>query len=490
MGFQLVRWSMDRATFVLFLSAALLQAPAFRFEPVQPELFGLGGSFTNAWADIDNDGDPDLFVGFGGTPNRLYRNDNGTFTDIAAAAGVADARATRAVAWGDFDADGDPDLLVGFTPGETSLLKLYRSDGGKFVDATADTGLTITTGAVRQASWVDTDADGDLDLFVAFRDRPNMFFRNTGNRFEDVAATIGLADTRRSVGGVWLDIDDDADLDLVVANMDGDANGLFRNDNGKFTDVAESAGIAWGGRAPKDAANGSVRVCAADVDLDGRLDLFFANYGPNGLFLNRGQGVFEDVSKAWGVAIDGRYDTCAFADVDHDGRTDLYVNGTYTANKQFPDYLFRNTGTSFQDLTPDNVRALAADHGVAWADADGDGDLDLALTGVRPDGMHSLLRNGFTGAGRSIQVRVLDGRGRATRAGATVRAYSADTRRLLGVGFVDSGSGYDAQNDLPVHVGIGTTEPVNVEVVFPGAGKKLTSIARAIPGRTFTVPVK
>ncbi|HEY3188403.1 MAG TPA: VCBS repeat-containing protein, partial [Solirubrobacteraceae bacterium] len=59
-----------------------------------------------------------------------------------------------------------------------------------------------------------------------------------------------------------------------------------------------------------------IRPCAADVDGDGRFDLFMANYGPNGLFLNRGGGRFEDVSAAWGVAIDGRYDTCAFGDFD------------------------------------------------------------------------------------------------------------------------------------------------------------------------------
>src|SRR5207253_2750823 len=95
--------------------------------------------------------------------------------DVAAAVGVADARPTRAAAWGDWDGDGDPDLLVGFAPGAAGpVLKLYRNDRGRFVDATADAGLAVAGGAVRQPAWVDVDGDGDVDLFVAFRDRPNM----------------------------------------------------------------------------------------------------------------------------------------------------------------------------------------------------------------------------------------------------------------------------------------------------------------------------
>src|SRR5687767_976419 len=91
--------------------AATLAAQSPRFELAQQDLFAAGGSFVNAWADYDGDGDLDLFVGFDGTPNRLYRNDSGRFTDAAAAAGVADARPTRAAAWGDADGDGDADLL-------------------------------------------------------------------------------------------------------------------------------------------------------------------------------------------------------------------------------------------------------------------------------------------------------------------------------------------------------------------------------------------
>src|SRR4029453_16283220 len=106
------------------------------------------------------------------------------------------------------DADGDPDLLLGFTPSQgASVLKLYRNNGGAFADATSDAGLVVAAGAVRQPVWIDFDGDGDLDLFVAFRDRANAMYRNTGGLFADVAAEVGLADSRKTVGAVWFDFD-------------------------------------------------------------------------------------------------------------------------------------------------------------------------------------------------------------------------------------------------------------------------------------------
>ena len=181
-----------------------------------------------------------------------------------------------------------------------------------------------------------------------------------------------------------------------------------------------------------------------------------ANYGPLGFFTNRGGGRFDDRAAASGLAVDSRYDACAPADVDHDGRLDLYVNGTVTGGTSYKDALYRNTGQTFVDVTPANLRALEADHGVQWADVDADGDLDLALTGSRPDGMHLVMRNLLRAAdaGRSLQVRALDASGRATLAGAEVRVFAAGTSRLLGLRLVDAGSGYDAQSDLPVHVGL------------------------------------
>jgi hypothetical protein len=454
-----------------------------RFESMQRDLFGTGTTLTNAFADYDGDGDLDLYVGFNGVANRLYRNDNGTFSDVASSAGVADARPTRSVAWADFDNDNDPDILLGFAPGPASVLKLYRNDQGRFTDVTSAAGLARDSGGVRQFSWIDIDNDNDLDLFVAFRDRPNAMYRNDGGRFTDIAAEIGLADPRRSVGALWFDYEEDGDLDLYVANQDGDANGLFRNEGGRFTDVAQQAGVAWGGRMPNDPTNGTVRPCAADVDGDGHLDLFAANYGRNGLMLYRGQGRFEDVSAAWGIDQDARYDACGFSDFDHDGRIDLYVNGTVTGGITYRDVLYRNTGMRFIEVTPDSIASQQADHGVQWADVDGDGDEDLSLTGQRPDGMHLIFRNQRSTPNHWVSVQVLDTQGHATRAGAEVRIYQAGTRRLIAMRLVDTGSGYNAQNDMPVLIGLPNAGAVDVEVTWPANGRRAVKTVRSVrPG--------
>lgn len=444
-----------------------------RFAPVQPELFGAGGALTDAWADIDGDGDPDRFVGFNGAPARLYRNDRTQgFVDVAPALGLALERSIRSAAWGDFDGDGDPDLFLGFA-GDGPVTGLFRNDGVEgFVGVTAQAGLEVTEGATRQASWIDFDEDGDLDLFLAFRDRLNALFRNDGpDGFTDVAGQVGLLDPGRSVGAVWFDRGDGG-LDLVVANMDGDANSLWiRSDTG-FT-LIEDPVVLGGGRALGDEAQGSVRPCAVDYDNDGDLDLSFANYGTNGLLVTGSGGSFEDHAPGVGLAVDSRFDTCAWADFDHDGLLDLYLNGTVTGGVQYRDWLLRREGgTGFVDVTPPELLDLNADHGATWVDFDLDGDLDLALTGVADDGMHYLMENLLRPefVWHSLQVRVLDQDGNATHPGAEVRVLVSGTDRILGTRLVDTGSGYDSQSDLPVHFGLPGGQPVDVEVTVLGQG--------------------
>ncbi len=437
------------------------------FELVQEDVFGAPNSYTNAIADYDNDGDLDIFVGFSGQPNRLYRNDGGIFTDVAALVGVADNDATRAAAWGDYNGDGHLDLFVGFASREGSWNRLYENDGDgrSFTDVTEAAGIGIT-GSFRQVSWVDFDNDGDVDLFLGLRDKPNVLFRNDDGRFTDVAASMGLDDPRHTVGAAWFDFDKDGDLDLVVANMDGDANGLFRNDGARFVDVAAEAGLDNGGRALGFPAYGSVRPVLGDFDNDGNIDVFMANYGPNGLFRNLGDGTFENVAPRMGVAIDSRYDTATWGDYDNDGRLDLYVNGTVGGGNNYRDYLFHNDGDHFTDVTPAVIGDQQSDHGAQWADMDGDGDLDLLLTGGSAAGMHYLLINSQADerARRSLQVLVLDADGHYTRAGAEVRLFDAASGALLGTNIVDTGSGYNSQNAMPVHFGLASDALVDVEI--------------------------
>jgi hypothetical protein len=461
-----------------------------QFVPVQPELFGEGGTLTDAWADFDGDGDPDRFVGFNGSRSRLYRNDRERgFVDVAEVMGMVIERAVRTSAWGDFDGDGDPDLLLGFA-GDAPVTALFRNDGSSgFEDVAATVGLELMEGTTRQASWVDFDGDGDLDLFLALRDRANLLLRNEGSAgFTNVTASAGIGDPRRTVGAVWLDMDQDGDLDLVTANMNGDANGLWRNDGGAFVDVAADSPVASGGRALGDNAQGSVRVCAVDAFTDGTFDLFFANYGSNALLRSVEPGVWVESSSPESLGVESRFDTCVWGDFDNDGTTDLYVNGTVGGGVHYRDYLFRREGgPNFVDVTPPALLELNASHGATWVDFDLDGDLDLALAGSAADGMHHLMENRLSEdrARESLQGRVLDAEGRATRPGAEVRVYAAGTDTLLGTGLVDTGSGYDAQSDLPVHFGLLGVPVVDVAVTVVGSGGRRTGFVRGVDPATY-----
>jgi len=177
----------------------LAQTAGPQFELVQPDLFAVAGGQPNCWADFNNDGHLDLFVGFkDAIANRLYRYDGARFADAAGDLGLADPTDTRAAAWGDFDAVGHLDLYVGFTRRSGAANKLYRNegDGKHFTEIGHELGVDVK-GETRQVSWIDFDNDGRMDLFVAFRDAPNMLFHNEGGgKFVDVAKDLGVDDPR------------------------------------------------------------------------------------------------------------------------------------------------------------------------------------------------------------------------------------------------------------------------------------------------------
>jgi hypothetical protein len=454
------------------------------FELVQPELFSAAGAQPNCWADFDGDGNLDLFVGFkAGLPNRLYQNNGGKFTEVASEFGVADLTDTRAASWGDFDSDGNIDLYVGFTRKSGLRNKLFRNDGKKFVDIAPELGVDLI-GETRQVSWIDFDNDGRVDLFVAFRDAPNQLLRNEGNRFVDVAGDLGVADPRKTVGAVWFDYNQDGRLDLFTANQEGTLNGLFRNDGGRFVDVAHELGMDAYGRPAQYGSNGPSVV---DVDNDGNLDLFVAGYGANFLYRSDGRGAFLNLAEEMGVMGGDQATPSAWGDYDNDGRPDLYVSSYILQPLNEHDHFFHHAGSHFSEVIPWQMLQNGATHGIQWADFDRNGALDLAMANNNPNGHHYLWRNMLPPerAGRSLQVLVVDEHGRHTKAGSEVRIYSPGTRQLFGTRLVDTGGGYCSQNVLPVHFGLPVEGPVDVEVTSMGkSGRRITRVPNIDLGRS------
>ena len=483
--------------FVSVTIIALAAAPVaaqHQFSPVQPELFSAAGGQSNAWGDYDNDGDLDLIVLFNNAPARLYRNDPGGFQDVAPRIGLpTEPGNARSVAWGDVDNDGDLDLYVGYSGREGPANRLLLNEPGdgdrRFTDS-GETSVAIRA-LTRQVSFVDYDSDGDVDLYVALRASVNRLFENNDGKFTDVTFQVGIAEPRRTVGACWFDMDADGDLDLFTANQNGDRDGMFRNDEGRFSDVAIELNID---QPRRPLADGGVGCAVTDFDVDGDLDLYVAEYGHDSLFRNNGDGTWTDVAPEMGIDVYDHIVTGVWGDVQHDGLPDLYTVGYVSSKPGTPDYLFINEGTRFVNRLPDVIAANDTDHGVQWADFDQDGDLDLALAANDPAGSHYLYRNELDAAvaSRSIQVLVLDENGHYTRAGSEVRVYRAGTDSLVGLRLVDTGSGYNAQNAKPVHIGLPEPMDIDVHVTVLSSGERKTTIYpnvdwRSLRGRPFVV---
>jgi hypothetical protein len=320
-----------------------------------------------------------------------------------------------------------------------------------------------------------------------------MLFHNEGNRFVDVAKEMNVDDPRKTVGAVWFDFNQDGRLDLFTANQDGTTDGFYRNDGGKFVDIAHELGIDQSGR-PTD--HGSCGPSVIDYDNDGLLDLFVAGYGANFLYRNQGDGTFRNIAAEMGLMGGDEATPSNWGDYDNDGRPDLYVSSYILHPLNEHDHLYHNAGNHFSGVISPQMLANGATHGIQWADYDGDGSLDLAMCNNNPNGHHYLWRNQLPPerARCSLQVSVLDKQGKATKAGAEVRIYAAGTRTLLGTRMVDTGSGYCSQSIIPVHFGLPDNTLVDVEVTsMTRDGRKISRIAGVdrdkLPRRVLTVKV-
>lgn len=420
------------------------------------------------------EGVPIIALPEGSAPgNRLYENrlvPDGSlaFVDTTERAGVGDDGYGMGVAVGDVDNDGDPDLFVTNFGADV----FYRNDGaGRFTDVTSLAG-TLDDRWNTSAAFLDYDRDGDLDLFVAtyvrfnrstnktcftadgrrdycspgsFKPTVDRLYRNDGDwRFTDVTVTAGLAAAEGNGLGVTVDdFNGDGWTDIYVANDQG-ANHLWLSDgDGGFRETGVMSGSAYNATGQVEASMG---VSSGDFDGDGDPDLFMTHLKgqTNTLYRNDGTGHFMDVTGMLALGSASRPHTgfgTAWFDLENDGDLDLFVaNGAVTLMREQagdsaypyaqPNQLFRNHGGGrFEDLsgTAGPVFEIAeVSRGAAFGDLDNDGDTDIVMTNNY--GPARVLLNRAADGTAFLSVTLADPSSPRDAAGAKVGLRLADGR--------------------------------------------------------------
>ena len=417
-----------------------------------------------SWGDVDNDGLLDLFVpnnawNSGGARDSLYRNLGGDEFVRMTNAVTARPFISWSGLWADYNNDGNLDLFVVHAGGGKN--ELFRNEGGGvFTPVTC--AATAQPGTYADGAWVDLDRDGWLDLMVTTDNGEKDFlFRNRGDGTFTAwtSKEIGLMLTveASTYAASFCDVDNDGDLDLYVANYKG-ANFLYRNDGtGRLVPVTA-------GSLPGNSAT----VCAlwGDFNNDGLFDLFTTSGGgPQTLHLNRGNWKFEDVTVASGLALNGTCWSPTAGDYDNDGNLDLYVPVYYGK-----DVLYHNNGDgTFSRVDVGSPLTEGTSDEAVWVDYNNDGFLDLfKACGDLSLEVNLLYRNSLPAAGNTnhwlkIQLRgtVSNRSAIGARVGvrATIRGHETwQVRQIMSTGF-----GGGAMGGLIAHFGLG--DATNVDLV-------------------------
>jgi enediyne biosynthesis protein E4 len=517
-----------------------------------------------AVGDVNNDGLPDLYFTSNLGSNRLYLNKgNYRFEDITARAGVADSVGWKSgVTMADVNGDGWVDIYVSGVSylGVRGRNVLYiNNHDGTFTDRTKEYGLDFE-GYSTQALFFDYDGDGDLDMYLlnhsvhsehgsgsaASRSERNpragdRLYRNDNGHFVDVSEQAGIYGGvfGYGLGVVATDIDGDGCMDLYVANDFQEDDFLYHNNcDGTFSEI--------GAAAMAHTSRSSMGVDAADFNNDGRPDIFSADMLPwrqdvletsataepyalykmklqagyrpqlahNALQLNQGAGHFSEIGYLAGVAATDWSWAPLFADLDDDGRKDLFItSGIYrrptdldylayvaqpavqrslqagitrqnltVANRMphlpAPNHAFRNEGNlTFRDVSAAwGLSEPGFSNGAAYVDLDNSGALDLVINRVNAPA--AIYRNHLRDSSHAHFLRVeLRGTGGNTEGiGAKVFVKAGGATQLLEQ---MPTRGYESSVDHRLHFGLGSaTRADSVTIVWPNRWRQvLTNLA-------------
>ena len=493
----------------------------------------------DGWQDAYITATPDIagLATEGDDENALFRNNgDGTFTNVAAEAGVTDAegRGNGGCA-ADYDNDGDQDLFVA-NWGES---KLFRNEGdGKFADVAEPAGLADPDSTYRSmgCAWGDYDRDGWLDFIVvrhidesnpdAFTQRvyyldvrPLALFHNDGDgTFTEATHLLGATPSPSREAGAfgrvwgagfqpaWVDYDNDGDLDLYVVNDFGEyvhPNVLWRNDGPRvssagggtdwaFTDVSQESGTGI--------AMFGMGLAVSDYNSDGYLDMFITNIADNVLLTNDGGDTFHNAASDLDVAY-GEFRRqqrvswgTVFFDYDNDGYEDLYVASGFLDTddinrREQPNLLFHNDGEgAFEDVSAISGAAdWGTGRGVAYADFDGDGCLDLLLVNMGRSSSRGeparLFHNRCDWGNNWLIVKTIGTASNRDGIGARITLTANGRTQIREIA---AGASNSSQNMLPVHFGLGQAEVVDeLRIQWPSG--TLQTLQDVAPNQVLTV---
>ncbi|MEZ6061900.1 MAG: CRTAC1 family protein [Planctomycetaceae bacterium] len=482
-----------------------------------PAANGSGGGAI----DVDQDGLFDLYFATGAPfpltsteaspSNRCYRNlGDWKFQEITAEAGLTFRGYSAGVAVADFDSDGFPDLYVTCF-GENQW---FRNLGdGTFENAPISPGGNFST----SAAWLDYNGDGLVDLYVgnyghwsfeenqycgdrsrgvrifcspnSLEPEPDRLLQNLGDgTFLDATSAAGVDQvTGRAQGVLATDVNADGNTDLYIGN-DIHPNFLFLNDgDGHFADATELSGAAYDGRGQMQAGMG---VASADINHDGRLDLFVTNFEgeQNTLYLQSAPDTFYDASNMLGLAPDSKpwvgWGT-AFVDFNLDGWKDVIVTNGHVDNNlpqmgrdvpyEQPALVWQNNEGRFRCLADSAGSWFRVSHpgrGLITADLDNDGDTDIVVT--QQDQHPALLRNDSPefdrSARNSVTLRLIGRESNRDAIGTRIEITSAETPR---VECIQNGGSYLSAHDSRLIIPVDPSGTADLKILWPSGAQSM-----------------
>jgi hypothetical protein len=459
------------------------------------DIYLMNGTYLEGISDADG-------KVYKNTHNELYKNNgNGTFTEVSESAGLDDRNWSMAAGAVDYDNDGDQDLyLLNYGPNV-----FYKNNGnGTFSDITATLGLKgpdklngFTKWSIG-VSFLDYNQDGRLDAFVGnflafdpayistatpgkmphpgeYKGQTSMLYeQQPDGKFVDVTRKAGLYfPDSKCMGLTVFDYDKDGDPDIFQAN-DHQLNFLFRNDNGKFTEVGVASGVAANS---KGNPTGSMHGTIGDIDGDGLIDILVTDLEYGALYKNVGNGIFVDVTESSGVggAIIGKGSWGAeLFDFDNDGDLDI-VAANGTAEElilQYPVLLendgkghFKNVGSASGSY----FTTKRSGRGLAVCDFDNDGDLDIIISHVDKQATAALLRNDGGNSNHWLGLTLKGKNGPASAIGAMVTVTAGGKKQVLVNQWTTS---YLSNKDPRMHIGLGRQKSIDMLEITWSDGEK------------------